>query len=263
MKKIFMFALCLVLIVALTACRGKTDEKSTNGGGSTTTTVSNDNAGIGGDAESCVIHSGYYHSYPAVIQKHIGEEKMEAFREYIKSKNDEERNIVTFLVFCGITREEFVALNGWGDSLDEIAHLGAFYTREEFVEAIYGEDEELASWIFSIDAFGSKDGVHQQWYHTTGNALYFYMCEKNGEVDPFGDYYAAIDADERNILALVEFYKITREEFVSIHGWEEKLDELAVEHSVRAPYTYGQFVDAIYGDDEELSEWVFSATVFK
>ena len=64
-----------------------------------------------------------------------------------------------------------------------------------------------------------------------------------------------------NIINYVEYYNISREEHIELMGWdEEKLDELMEDREGNryCPYTYNQLLDAIYGDDEELKEWVFA-----
>lgn len=65
-----------------------------------------------------------------------------------------------------------------------------------------------------------------------------------------------------NIVSFVEYYEIPRSEFIETMGWNAKeLDELVddKEGNQYCPYTYNQFLDAIYGDDEELTAWVFAS----
>lgn len=265
MKRLISLLLCVCLFLTLTSCdKAQPDEKDGDENVTTTTTTTAliDDS-IGGDDNSCAIHAIYYHSFPIVVQKHVGKEKTDAFMQYVETLDKEDRNIVTFLRYCDISKEEFIALNGWEGAMDLPPYNRALFTRQEYVDAIFAENPDPSDWVFSGEAWNSKDGIYQSYYHSIGNALFFYMREKNGEENPTGDYRAAVAPEDRNILAFVEYYKISREDFIAIHGWEDKLDELALEHSVRAPYTYGQFVEAIYGDDPELSEWVFSATVFK
>ncbi len=64
-----------------------------------------------------------------------------------------------------------------------------------------------------------------------------------------------------NIINYVEYFNISREEHIELMGWdEEKLDELMDDREGNryCPYTYNQLLDAIYGDDQELKEWVFA-----
>ncbi len=61
---------------------------------------------------------------------------------------------------------------------------------------------------------------------------------------------------------LVQFFGIDRETLIELYGWTNKLDDKATEHFPYAPYTYRQFVDAVYGDDPTLRRWVFNPLVF-
>ena len=60
----------------------------------------------------------------------------------------------------------------------------------------------------------------------------------------------------------VQWSGISREEFIEAHGWsEEDMDEIYREHNTatkKCPYTINQYLDAIYGDDPELTAWVFA-----
>ena len=64
------------------------------------------------------------------------------------------------------------------------------------------------------------------------------------------------------IVDFVQWSGISREEFIEAHGWsEEEMDEIYREHDTatkRCPYTINQYLDAIYGDDPELTAWVFA-----
>ena len=69
------------------------------------------------------------------------------------------------------------------------------------------------------------------------------------------------DRNDYNIINFVKVNNITREEFIKAYGglWtEENLDEIAWNHGNGCPYTKRQFLDAIYGDDAELTAWVFA-----
>ena len=68
--------------------------------------------------------------------------------------------------------------------------------------------------------------------------------------------------DSESIIGYVNYAGIPREKFIEVYGWGDKLDERATDHFEYAPYTYRQFVDAIYGDDETLRDWVFDCYVF-
>ena len=73
--------------------------------------------------------------------------------------------------------------------------------------------------------------------------------------------YRSLAGDNESIIGFVEFAGITREKFIEVYGWGDKLDEKATDHFEYAPYTYRQFVDAIYGDDQALRDWVFDRYV--
>ena len=73
--------------------------------------------------------------------------------------------------------------------------------------------------------------------------------------------------EDCNIIAFVNYCNLTREDFVKAMEWEDKLDHTADDHALiiggTAPYTYGEFVDAFFGDDPALSQRIFSAEIFK
>jgi hypothetical protein len=113
----------------------------------TTTTAPN---GTGGDEGSCTIHDLFYHSIDVRLIRYIGDEKMDEFIESYSGKG-EICNIVTFVEFCNISREEFIQVMGWEDVLDQPATEhddNPPYTYGEFVEAIYGDDAALSERVF-------------------------------------------------------------------------------------------------------------------
>lgn len=111
--------------------------------------------GTGGDSEECTVHQFAYHAIDGDWEKHIGQEKVDAYIEAY-SGTGEEFNIVTFVKFCGITREQYIEVMGMTDELDEKLtrhHPDCPYTNREFVDAIFGDDAELSERIFSIHVF--------------------------------------------------------------------------------------------------------------
>lgn len=96
--------------------------------------------------------------------------------------------------------------------------------------------------------------IHSLRYHAIpGSLLKHYPVEPYAESD---------DEDYENIVGYVEYYSIPREEFVELMNWDaEKLDELVDDREGKryCPYTYNQYLDAIYGDDAELAAWVFAS----
>ena len=93
--------------------------------------------------------------------------------------------------------------------------------------------------------------VHSHQYHAETN-----FRGKSDWLSYLGEDY---DLEDRTIIGFVEFEEITREEFMEVQGWtEETLDEIVWAHGNGCPYTQRQFLDAIYGDDPELTAWVFA-----
>ena len=102
--------------------------------------------------------------------------------------------------------------------------------------------------------------IHQFFYHAiSGNWT-------QEQFDAFIDYnHKQGSPEERfNIIEFVKYLEIPREDFPMWAGWtthktwDGNLDKPALSHYNNCPYTYNQFLDAIYGDDPELTEWVFS-----
>ena len=107
---------------------------------------------IGGDSGECTEHNVYYHR----IVGNFTKDQKETFRNWLG--DDYERsdyNIVNFVKVNNITREEFIEAYGglWTeDNLDEIAWNhgnGCPYTKNQFLDAIYGDDPELTAWVFA------------------------------------------------------------------------------------------------------------------
>lgn len=121
----------------------------------TTAPTENEGPGIGGDGDECLVHSSYYH----VAMGHFPTEMKKAFRESLgENYEDEDMNIRDFVRFHGITREEFIeSMNGmWTeDNLDEIAWNhgnGCPYTKNQFLDAVFGDDPELITWVFAPES---------------------------------------------------------------------------------------------------------------
>lgn len=132
-------------------CATSHKEATTTKGATATTTCPN---GTGGDADSCTVHQFFYHAIDGDWEKAIGKDKMDKFFDTYTGK--EECNIVTFVNFCGITREQYIDVMGMTDVLDENLirhHPNCQYTNREFVDAIFGDDPELSERIFSIHIF--------------------------------------------------------------------------------------------------------------
>ena len=255
----------------------------------TTTTTTNDGGGVGGDDKSCVVHNGDYHTI-CVPPKAVGEELYDAYMEaYSYSYKGEpfpdpdltypftecnypESNIVNFVKFTGITQEEFIAATWDQDWLASVGGVEAFlklpyddrvlFTYGDYFDAIYGDDPHLTAWVFHSDASSVEDNEnwpYQYCYRLSGypeDPLY------NLEGYPSYETYCSLAGDSESIIGFVEFADIPREKFIEVYGWGDKLDEKATDHFAYAPYTYRQFVDAVYGDDQALRDWVFDRYVF-
>jgi len=119
-----------------------------------TTKPTEDNGpGIGGDGDGeCTVHNLYYHRTVSLFRG----ERLDAFLAHLgEDRNPEDVNIVNIVEYCDISREEFIAAyNGmWTEeNLDEIAWNhgnGCPYTKNQFLDAIYGDDPELTAWVFA------------------------------------------------------------------------------------------------------------------
>lgn len=59
-------------------------------------------------SDGCPVHTGFYHAIDNRLIKYVGQDKMDKFIE--KYGFEEDCNIVNFVKFCGITKEEFEGL---------------------------------------------------------------------------------------------------------------------------------------------------------
>ena len=248
------------------------------------TTTTTEPLGTGGDEWSCVVHN-LYHSIP-VSPDAVGEELYDAFWELYRGLTEPDLtypftecndpvNIVEFVKFTGITQEEFIA-DVWNP--DYIASLGgveaflntpyyngnpyALFTYGDYFDAIYGDDPHLTAWVFHGNASSVPDDpdyLYQYCYRLRG-----YPEDPLYDLEGFYSYkmYRSLAGVHANIVDYVEFADIPREKFIEVYGWGDKLDEKATDHFEYAPYTYRQFVDAVYGDDQALRDWVFDRYVF-
>ena len=79
------------------------------------------------------------------------------------------------------------------------------------------------------------------------------------DVDAFFESIGGVyGTEENNIVNFVAYIGYTREEVMMYEGvTEENWDEIA-DFGTGCPFTFGQYVDAICGENPELTEWVFS-----
>lgn len=164
MKKLWILSMCLCLVFALTACQQEpekkdgeeTDAKTTT---TTTTTVANiDENGTGGDMDGCVEHQFYYHA----IDGDWTQEQIDAFQKAYEElgEPDDGFNIVEFVKCLEIPREDFprwaawTTHETWDGDLDKPA-LAQWrdcpYTYNQFLDAVYGDDQALAEWVFAYE----------------------------------------------------------------------------------------------------------------
>lgn len=164
MKKIISIVLCIILIFMMSGCQSTpsttpTDNDQETGDLSNSTSPD----GTGGDENACKVHSFYYH---AISGDWSGEQINAFIKYYEENKLPEEKfNIVEFVQFHKITREEYIKMAGWenlptweGD-LDKPAlahHKNCPYTYNQFLDAIYGDDAELAEWVFASESTYSE-----------------------------------------------------------------------------------------------------------
>lgn len=142
--------------------------------GTTTAPTEDDGPGVGGDVsdEDCQVHNFFYH--------HIGGNfTNEQWDTFLAVYSGEDINIVNFVRFHNITREEYIEAQGgmWTEeNLDEIAWNhgnGCPYTKNQYLDAIYGDDPELTAWVFAPDSAwpeadvwslaGDKDCLPENW----------------------------------------------------------------------------------------------------
>lgn len=151
-KRLLSLLLCVFILIPLcVGCGGEPSGPSAGGDSSAPAAPE----GTGGDKDSCAEHQFFYHAIDGDWEKHIGQEKIDAYIKAYSGKG-EKSNIVAFVEFCGITREQYIEVMGMTDELDEKLtrhHPDCPYTNREFVDAIFGDDAELSERIFSIHVF--------------------------------------------------------------------------------------------------------------
>lgn len=255
-----------------------------------TTTTTNDGGGVGGDDKSCVVHNATYHSIQ-IGPNQVGKELYDAFIDQymgwgkplpnpdltypFTECNYPESNIVNFVRFCGVTREQFIEYMRWDEIIEEVGeeaflnmrydNYGSWhmlYTYGDVLDAIYGDDPHLTAWVFSAfapHAHVAGDAMYQRYYR-----LFGYPEDPLYNLEGYYPYemYRSLAGDSESIIGYVNYAGIPREKFIEVYGWGDKLDEKATDHFAYAPYTYRQFVDAVYGDDQALRDWVFDCYVF-
>lgn len=163
MKKLWILSLCLCLIFALTACQQVSEKKKDSEEIDTKTTASTtianiDVSGIGGDMDGCVVHQFYYHALDGDWTQEQVDTFQKAYREL--GEPDDGFNIVEFVKCLEIPREDFprwaawTTHETWDGDLDKPA-LAQWrdcpYTYNQFLDAVYGDDQALAEWVFAYE----------------------------------------------------------------------------------------------------------------
>ena len=256
----------------------------------TTTTTTNDGGGTGGDDKSCVVHNTIlYHTIP-IGPDVVSDEVYNAFREMYGSKkplpdpdltypftecNYPDSNIVNFVKFTGITQDEFIAAAWDQDWMASVGGVEAFldlpfdngnpyalFTYGDYFDAIYGDDPHLTAWVFHSGASSVPDDPDYPYQYCY--RLRSYPEDPLYNLEGYVSYqtYKSLSGNNESIIGFVKYAGISRETFIEAYGWADKLDEKATDHFEYAPYTYRQFVDAVYGDDQALRDWVFDRYVF-
>lgn len=64
--------------------------------------------------------------------------------------------------------------------------------------------------------------------------------------------------EENNIVNFVAYCGYTREEVMTYEGVTEDMWDEIADFGTGCNFTFGQYIDAICGEDPELTEWVFS-----
>ena len=258
----------------------------------TTTTTTNDGGGVGGDEWSCDGCSPWYHNFDGELLDYIGWDRFDQWNASTTRLPPDrtypyhdcrfpDSNIISCVEYFDITREQFIKAMGWEDVLDrpfdsmynEDEPSPYLYTYGDYLDAIYGDDPHLTAWVFGasiaeVETY-EDDWQYQRYYLPDYDMFYpdpvtLYAggdpWTEGGKVNTFIALYGR--GEEGSIIHFVDYFDISREKFIELDGWGDKLDEKATYHFEYAPYTYRQFVDAIYGDDQALRDWVFDCYVF-
>lgn len=262
----------------------------------TVPTTPDDGPGIGGDENECDIHSWEYHTFHNRLTDYVEDDRYQQYLKDYKMGQYEDKskkffyaphtqcpypesNIVDFVEYFGITRDEFIKALEWEDCLDRpfqylypIVEDGPEedYTFGEFVDAVFGADPVLSEWVFSYRAKSLYDDYQFYYFRDlqmsrlNNDPLYDFIVSREewDGYDPIA-YFSYEDMDENTgLYAFLQYCGVTKEEFIDVYGWGDKLDQKATDHYKYAPYTYGQYVDALYGGDEALRSWLFNKNVF-
>ena len=221
--------------------------------------------GTGGDYDACKVHSFEYHNIDGNLIDYVTSERFEEFRKIYDGEN---MTIFAFVDYFNVTREQFIEAMKWEGTLTEQMSEHEPYTRGMYVDAIFGDDATLTEWLFSGDIMDEDNyppvdvmmyegdcATHQAEYHRIPAELFPLVTHRR--LLDYLKYYGCM-GESANIVTFVAYCEISREEYIRAMGWEDVLDQTATAHGSECAYTYGEFVDAIYGGDAFHRQRIFA-----
>lgn len=123
--------------------------------------------GTGGDRDSCEKHVMFYHTIGGRLIDYVGSAEVDAYLKkngwlntaHLTREEREQINVVHFLNYFGITKQEFITAMQWGDMLDEKPDLEKIgfgyyndqYTYREMTDALYSGDQALIDQVFYLE----------------------------------------------------------------------------------------------------------------
>lgn len=123
--------------------------------------------GTGGDRDSCEKHVMFYHTIGGRLIDYVGSAEVDAYLKkngwlitsHLTREEREQINVVHFLNYFGITKQEFITAMQWEDMLDEKPDLEKIgfgyyndqYTYCEMADALYSGDQALIDKVFAYE----------------------------------------------------------------------------------------------------------------
>ena len=120
--------------------------------------------GTGGDQDACEKHVMFYHTIGGRLIDYVGSAKVDAYLEkngwlntsHLTKEEREQINVVHFIKYIGITKQEFITAMGWEDILDEkpdmeqigFGYYNDQYTYREMADALFSDDQALIDEVF-------------------------------------------------------------------------------------------------------------------
>ncbi len=131
--------------------------------------------GTGGDRDSCEKHVMFYHTIGGRLIDYVGSAEVDAYLKkngwlntsHLTREEREQINVVHFLNYFGITKQEFITAMQWGDMLDEKPDLEKIgfgyyndqYTYREMMDALYSGDQVLIDQVFYLEMIVEPTGL--------------------------------------------------------------------------------------------------------